>query len=706
MDTVMSTVRLSITGVTLFVLWWLRARRRSLFDYPGATLILSGVVFLMIGALVDVLGEPLARFPFFAFNNALIWYLIGEALLLAGIVRWMPALSSLRDSEDLLRERHAALEHAIEQQTRALRQEADEHRNTAHHLKFQKALMDCQIETSLDGIAVVSSDRRFLIFNARFVDMWRFPPHIVEARSSEAALEFAREVVVDPVNFSEKIEYLYEHRGDQSRDEVALKDGRVFDRYSAPVTDEDGAYLGRVWYYRDVTEQKQAEANIFRLAHHDHLTGLPNRIAFLERLDHAMKQAARSNRLVAVMFLDLDRFKTINDTLGHDIGDHLLKAAAERLSACVREGDTVTRLGGDEFTIVLENLHDIRDAALVAQKILGALAQPFTVKNHEVFVTTSIGITVYPLDDGNSDTLLRNADSAMYRAKELGRNNYQFYVSDMNTKAAQRLKMENNLRRALGRGEFALLYQPRVELATGNVIGVEALMRWKSPELGLILPTEFIPILEETGMILPIGEWALRTACQQNRAWQDEGLPPILMAVNLSARQFLQKNLVDIVADALKQSGLEARYLELEITEGTLMDTTTLCSENLQRLKEMGVQISIDDFGTGYSSLSYLKKLPIDTLKIDQSFIRDITDNSDGAAIAAAIIAMAVSLRLNVLAEGVETDKQLSFLCAQGCNEIQGFSFSQPIEADAFASLMRNGHHMKILKGLNGYYVM
>jgi diguanylate cyclase (GGDEF)-like protein len=455
----------------------------------------------------------------------------------------------------------------------------------------------------------------------------------------------------------------------------------------------------------DIEERKQVERSIRHMAHHDSLTGLPNRALFRDRLIHAMAQADRYQQKLGVMFLDLDRFKAINDTLGHNVGDQLLRIAGERLRTCVRDCDTVSRLGGDEFTVIVEDIADARTASIVAQKIIDTFMQPFNLHGHEVFVTTSIGITIYPDDDEHADNLLRNADAAMYRAKECGRNNFQFYVADMNVRARERLMLENSLRRALVRDEFMVYYQPRVDLQSGRVIGAEALLRWRHPELGMVPPSEFIPILEETGMIIPVGEWVLREACRQNRSWQAKGLPPIRVAVNLSARQFVQKDLASTVEDALEEAGLSPAYLELEITEELLLEHNHANTVTLNRLRDLGVHISIDDFGTGYSSLSYLKRLPINTLKIDRSFVRDITRDSDGAAIASAIIAMACSLRLNVLAEGVETDEQLSFLRAQGCNEIQGYSFSHPLPPEEFEKLLRDGRGMRVLQGLSGYYV-
>jgi len=457
--------------------------------------------------------------------------------------------------------------------------------------------------------------------------------------------------------------------------------------------------------HHDLEERKRVEQSIRHMAHHDALTGLPNRALFRDRLTHAMAQADRYHQKLAVMFLDLDRFKAINDTLGHNVGDQLLKIAAERLRSCVRDCDTVARLGGDEFTVVVEDIIEDHDAAAVAQKILDTLSQPFNLYGHEVFISVSVGVTLYPSDDENADNLLRNADSAMYRAKEYGRNNFQFYVADMNVKARERLMLESSLRRALDRNEYMLYYQPRVDLLSGQIIGAEALLRWRHPEMGLVPPAEFIPILEETGMIIPVGDWALREACRQNRIWQDMGLTPIRVAVNLSVRQFIQKDLADSVVRALDAAGLSAEHLELEITEDLLLEHNQTNIITLSRLKNMGIHISIDDFGTGYSSLSYLKRLPIDTLKIDQSFVRDIGTDPDNKAIASAIIAMASSLRLNVLAEGVETDEQLAFLRAQGCNEIQGFSFSHPLPAEEFEQLLREGRQMRLLQGLSGYYV-
>ncbi|MHB1233971.1 MAG: putative bifunctional diguanylate cyclase/phosphodiesterase [Burkholderiales bacterium] len=455
----------------------------------------------------------------------------------------------------------------------------------------------------------------------------------------------------------------------------------------------------------DLEARKRVEQSMRHMAHHDALTGLPNRALFRDRLTHAMAQADRYHQKLAVLFLDLDRFKAINDTLGHNVGDQLLKIAAERLRSCVRDCDTVARLGGDEFTVIVDDIIEVQDAAVVAQKILDTLSQPFNLHGHEVFISVSVGITLYPNDDESADNLLRNADSAMYRAKEYGRNNYQFYVADMNVKARARLMLESSLRRALDRGEFALYYQPRVDLFSGRVIGAEALLRWRHPEMGLVPPTEFIPILEETGMIIPVGDWVLRQASRQNHIWQEMGLPPIRMAVNLSARQFIQKDLAESVLRVLEGAGLLPEYLELEITEDLLIEHNQTNIITLAKLRSHGIHISIDDFGTGYSSLSYLKRLPIDTLKIDQSFVRDIVTDPDNKAIVSAIIAMASSLHLNVLAEGVETDEQLAFLRAQGCNEIQGFSFSHPLVAEDFEQLLRDGRQMRVLQGLSGYYI-
>ncbi|MEO5657153.1 MAG: EAL domain-containing protein, partial [Nitrospiria bacterium] len=435
----------------------------------------------------------------------------------------------------------------------------------------------------------------------------------------------------------------------------------------------------------------RSEERLRYLAHRDALTGLPNRTLLHDRLRQAIAQSQRTGAAMALFFLDLDRFKAINDTLGHVIGDLLIQAVAERLTGCVRESDTVARFGGDEFTIVVTNLAQGADAAKVAQKILDALSKPFLLGGPELFITTSIGITLFPGDEESIDGLLRNADAAMYRAKESGRNAYQFYAAEMNDHAVERLALENSLRHALERGEFLVHYQPQVDLGTGRISGAEALLRWRHPELGLISPARFVPIAEDTGLITPIGEWILRAAAEQGQAWRTAGLGPMRMAVNLSARQFTDRGLIQTIARVLGETGFPADSLDLELTESTIMHNAQATIATLHELKRMGVRFSIDDFGTGYSSLSYLKRFPIHILKIDPSFVRDVATNGTDAAIATAIIALAHSLHLTVIAEGVETQEQLEFLRANGCNEIQGFLFSRPLTAEAFTTLLKSG---------------
>ncbi|HEY9795748.1 MAG TPA: EAL domain-containing protein [Leptolyngbyaceae cyanobacterium] len=433
--------------------------------------------------------------------------------------------------------------------------------------------------------------------------------------------------------------------------------------------------------------QRRVEEMLQHQASHDRLTGLPNRMLFEDRLSLALAHTHRYGEMLAVVFLDLDSFKTINDTLGHAVGDQLLQNVAERLTGCLRSGDILARWGGDEFTLLLSPISRAEDTAKIATEILDTLNAPLQFNGQELHIKASLGIALAPYDGEDADTLLKNADAAMYRAKQKGRNNYQLYTSAIGTKAQERLVLENNLYKALERQEFQLYYQPQIDLKSGEIVGMEALIRWHSQESGFISPSQFIPIAEEMGLISPIGEWVLWTACAQNRTWQSLGFPPVRMAVNLSARQFQQKNLVNTIAQVLESTKLEPRYLELEITESIAMQDISLTISVLRTLRSMGIQIAMDDFGTGYSSLSSLKSFPLDKLKIDQSFVRELVTDSFDAAIITALVALGHGLKLEVIAEGVETQEQLAFLRAAKCDGVQGYFLSRPLPAQEATNL-------------------
>ncbi len=442
----------------------------------------------------------------------------------------------------------------------------------------------------------------------------------------------------------------------------------------------------------DISRRKQIEEELRHLANHDALTSLPNRSLLLDRLSQALVFATRSGGQVAVMLIDLDRFKNINDSLGHDAGDKIIMEIGRRLSSSVRAGDTIARLGGDEFVVIRPDIVQEDAVAIMAQQILEALSRPMMIQGHEFYPTGSIGISMFPKDGSDGQTLLKNADTAMYRAKDAGRNNFQFYAHEMNSRALDRLKLESGLRHALEREEFVVHYQPQMDIASGDIIGVEALVRWQPPGRPMVFPGDFIPAAEETGLIVPLGEWVLRTACMQSQAWQKSGaLPPIRISVNLSARQFKQQDIVKMVSRVLAETGCHPHCLELEITESVIMENPAAAADTLQKLSDMGVYLSIDDFGTGYSSLSYLKRFPIDSLKIDKSFVRDITIDADDAAIAKAVIALAHSLKLKVIAEGVETVEQLDFLREQQCDQMQGYYLSRPLAVSPLEKLMADG---------------
>jgi diguanylate cyclase (GGDEF)-like protein/PAS domain S-box-containing protein len=463
---------------------------------------------------------------------------------------------------------------------------------------------------------------------------------------------------------------------------------RIISASGRPIFDEQGKFSGYRGTGRDITEQKQIEEKIRHMAHHDALTGLPNRVLLHDRVGQAIAQAQRNREVLALLFIDLDRFKTVNDSLGHHVGDLLLKTVAQRLEACTRGSDTIARIGGDEFVVLLGDLDQPEDARHVAQKVLDALSGPAMIDTHELRVTPSIGICAYPHDGADVETLMRNADTAMYHAKQMGRNNYQFFTQVMNDAAQERLLLENDLRHAVERGEFVLHYQPQLELKSGRIVGFEALVRWQHPQRGLVGPAHFIPAAEETGLIGEIGEWVLRQASTQARAWHHGGHAQLQVSVNCSAQQFQREGFVETVGAVLRDTGLSAPCLDLEITESVIIQHSEAVIARFQALDDMGVRISIDDFGTGYSSLSYLKRFAIHKLKIDQSFVRDISSDPDDAAIVSAIIAIAHSLGLQVVAEGVETPEQLAFLRSLGCDAAQGYYFSKPVPAEEFGRLL------------------
>jgi diguanylate cyclase (GGDEF)-like protein len=457
---------------------------------------------------------------------------------------------------------------------------------------------------------------------------------------------------------------------------------------AAPIHDRRGGVTGAVMVFHDVSTARALTLQLAYFAQHDSLTELPNRTLLNDRLTQSITVARRHNARLAVLYLDLDRFKNINDSLGHLIGDHLLRSVAQRLSECVRASDTVGRLGGDEFVVVLSEMTHAQDAVVCADKLLRAIEKPHILDSHEMHTTASIGISVYPEDGSDAEALLQNADSAMYEAKDRGRNNYQFYRSALNSNATQRQSVESDLRHAIQKHELQMHYQPIMNLTTDLMVGAEALIRWQHPILGTVLPAKFISIAEESGLIVSIGQWALREACRQARVWQDAGLPRCRLAVNISAVELRSKEFVSGVERVLSESGFDPQRLELELTETFLMQDSHATARVLDALKQLGIQLALDDFGTGYSSLSYMRRFPIDALKVDRSFVKNITTDADDASVVSAVINMGKSLHMRVVAEGVETREQLLFLKEHGCSEAQGYYFSRPMSGENIAELL------------------
>ncbi len=688
-------------------------------------------------------------------------------------------------------------------------------------LSFTAALLKAQSETTIDGILAVDDSNRVVLVNKQFGRHFEIPEEVIQAGDDLAMLGYMTDQVEDPKAFLEKVQYLYHHPDETSTDEVRLKNGKTFERYSGPLIDSNSRHWGRIWYFHDITKRARAEAGIleaeekyraifenavvgmFRatvegrpvsvnlamarmhgfdspeelleaisdvaqqlfvdpsrmaelhravvngegvcnaeveiyrkdrsrkwilvnlqaerdlagnvlfvngtteditarklaeervqfLAYFDALTGLPNRALMHDRLEQALATARRRNETVAVLFLDLDRFKLINDSLGHAVGDRLLKEVAERLKGCTRDQDTVARISGDEFLILLT---DVDDASVVALRMMAALTSKFEIKGQSVSTSCSIGISLFPDHGDNGEMLIKYADQAMYCAKESGRKAFQFFSPDMNRRITERSNLEHDLRRALEREEFFLVYQPQIAIESGELAGLEALIRWRHPQLGLVPPDKFIGIAESSGLILPIGEWVLDTACSQARSWVDQGLLKVPVAVNVSAVQFRQSQFCELINKALSKSGLLPQYLELELTESLLLTNQDVMLSVLRELKKMGLKLAIDDFGTGYSSLSYLRQFSVNKLKIDRSFIREITTSADDAAITTAIINMAKSLNLTVIAEGVEDQSQFDFLRRLKCDEVQGYYISKPGTATEVADRFLRADRMQL----------
>jgi diguanylate cyclase (GGDEF)-like protein/PAS domain S-box-containing protein len=562
-------------------------------------------------------------------------------------------------------------------------------RDVSEHLRTEEQLrLSAKVfESSIEAILITDAHGRILSANKTFATLTGYGVEEVIGRAPREIASLPHE----PAFYDQLVETL--QASGQWEGEVwdRRKSGEVLTTRAKirTIRNERGKITNYIVTFTDVTAVKLSEERLQHLTHHDELTGLPNRMAFQERLRLAMGDARDNQQLLAVLFINLDRFKIINDSLQHTVGDQLLIAVAGRLRECVRTDDMVARLGGDEFAIVLTNLMAEQDAAFVARKILDTVARPFALGGHELRITASIGISLYPTDGEDTQALMKNADSAMFRAKEHGRNGFQLYTAAMNASSFEQLVLENSLRQAIERGQLEVHYQPKLDFQSGAIRGLEALLRWNHPELGMVSPAQFIPLAEETGLIHAIGEWVLEQTCRQHGRWIEDGLRPIAIAVNLSPRQFQQKNLADTVAHVLRTTGMDPHYLELELTESGVMKDPEFSTETLHRLRAMGVTVSIDDFGTGYSSLSHLKRFPISTLKIDRSFVRDVISDPDSAAIIHAIVAMARTMNLRTVAEGVETVEQLDYLNSLKCDEMQGYLFSPPLSVAQITALLQ-----------------
>jgi diguanylate cyclase (GGDEF)-like protein/PAS domain S-box-containing protein len=659
--------------------------------------LLPAAVFIPL--LIDRLQFWGQRMGLYDATFAVILFTLSSMIIFTTLIAWnarlLLQLDMRRDrAEDNLRgtlQKLGSNIRALSQANSRLQAEIVERRAAEDRLFHERERAEVTLKSIGDGVITTNVDGKIMYLNpaAEKMSGW------TNAEAAGLAISevfkiidpVTREPVAQPVDVA-----LFRNevaRMEQSRI-LIHRDGSesTVDDSCAPMHDPEGRVIGAVVVFHDVSAVRAMSLRMTHLAQHDSLTDLPNRLLLNDRLSQATALALRNNKKTAVLVLDLDRFKHVNDTLGHIVGDHLLQEIAKRIKGCMRETDTVSRQGGDEFVILLQEVSDTIGVARAATQLLSSIAQPYFIDGHEVHITGSIGISICPDDSEDADTIIQHADAAMYQAKLQGRNKYQFFTRSINERAVRRFALEGSLRRALALDESMLYYQPKMNIGTGAMVGAEALLRWPARRKELSSPSQFIPIAEESGLIIPIGEWVLRKACQQNRDWQAAGYTPVPIAVNVSAVQFKEKSFLDLVSRILDETGIDPHYLELELTESVTMQDIEFTISMLESLKRMGVGLAIDDFGTGYSSLSYLKRFPIDTLKVDRSFVQDIATDPDSAAITCAIISMAKSLKHKVIAEGVETREQFEFLCKQGCDEIQGYYFSKPLSAEDFERKM------------------
>lgn len=558
---------------------------------------------------------------------------------------------------------------------------------TNQRLEESLSLLVATLEATADGILVVNNEGQVIRCNKKFLNLWGITETESTTQNYNKIIDLALQQVATPYTCHLESKETILNYNNYSL--LKLKNGKVLECYSQTQQLQDFS-ISTVWSFRDVTERQKAEETIKHQAFHDPLTGLANRSFFDHKLALALKKSEQLQHKLAVLFFDLDRFKTINDTLGHAIGDRLLQAVVERLLSCIRDGDTISRWGGDEFTILLPKIGSLDDASAIARRILQVLQSPFDIQAYRLHVTCSIGIAIYPDHGTNSETLLKNADAALYKAKDRGRNNYQHYNQTLNSQGETLIKLENRLPYAIQNKEFALYYQPIVDVTTGKIAKMEALLRWQHPHLGLIPPNVFIPLAEENGLIVPLGEWVLEQACLQNKYWQKIGFDKLKIVVNLSPRQFQEDNLVGKVVKILKKTGLNPSNLELEITETVTIRNGNIAKKVLNKFKQMGISLAMDDFGTGYSSLSYLKQFPFNTLKIDRSFIQNVLDSKEDRAIIKAIISLGQGLEVSVVAEGVENQASKQFLQTLNCRYMQGYYFSRPLPNKDITQLLQN----------------